>query len=313
MNMFGAFKAQHNKVYATPQEEAFRYGVFVNNMKIVDELNAKEPNAIYAATKFSDLTTDEFAQTYLNYRPADLAAERQSMPVVRSSQIRAPASFDWATKGAVTPVKNQGSCGSCWAFSAVETLESAYFLAGKGLHELSTQQVVSCDKIDGGCNGGDTVQAYKYMLKNALQTEESYPYTSGRTGSTGSCQANPSEGLALMTNWTYATAPCFGACNNQDEEDLANNLASTAPVSVCVYASSWQFYNGGVMTSNCPYSYNVLNHCVQLTGLDTTKDGVRYWRLRNSWGTSWGEQGYIYTKIGTNLCGVADEATFVFA
>jgi len=176
---------------------------------------------------------------------------------------------------------------------------------------LSPQQIVSCDKVDLGCNGGDLPSAYDYVETNGLQSESSYPYTSGTSGSTGTCKYSAGSVVARISGYSYATPACFDSCNSQDESTLLNNLASTGPVAICVYAEPWQFYISGILSSSCSHTYSTLDHCVQLVGYQTGT--TPYWLIRNSWGTSWGNAGYIYVKYGSNLCGVADEAMFVAA
>jgi len=225
----------------------------------------------------------------------------------------APDKLDWSqTAGAITPVKDQAQCGSCWAFSATEGIESAVFQAtGSESPALSPQQIVSCDRSDGGCNGGDLPTAFDYVEKaGGIDTEEDYPYTS-QTGRTGKCQS--STPVVKVTDYKYAVAPCEGgSCSSQDEEGLKAALATYGPLSVCVNAMTWNSYYGGVLSGSCSGSYNALDHCVQLVGYDTTAS-TPYWKVRNSWGTSWGEAGFIRLPMGQNSCGIADEAMYVTA
>lgn len=281
-------------------------------MELAAKRQAEDPLAVHGETKFSDLTPEEFKGQYLNYKPTRNADDRVATIEPKGDTANAQG-FDWRTKKAITDVKDQGQCGSCWAFSAVEEMESMWFLAGHTLTELSPQQVVSCDKGAGdlGCDGGDTVVAYKYMTKAGLQTERDYPYTSGDTGRDGQCKYDASKVLAKMSNFTYATPPCLDSCPHQDENTLQSNLESVGPVSVCVSADSWQSYSSGILSANCPKAYSSLDHCVQLVGWGVSASNVKYWMLRNSWATDWGIDGYIHIKFGSNLCGLADEATII--
>jgi len=226
----------------------------------------------------------------------------------------APGKLDWTTQGATTPVKDQGQCGSCWAYSATEGIESGLFMSTGILTELSEQQVISCDKTDGGCDGGDLPTAFAYVKKaGGISTESDYPDSSASSERTGSCKWDKSE-AASITKDTFAIPECTGgSCKHQKESDLMAQLATNGPLSICVNANPWNSYNGGVMTaSTCDGKYNDLDHCVQLVGYDNTVSKP-YWKVRNSWGTSWGERGYIRLAMGTNTCGVADEAMFVKA
>jgi C1A family cysteine protease len=311
LGKFNDFKTKFGKTYSCSGEESMRMEIFRANLERAEAMQAMDGDAIYGVTRFMDLSPEEFKRSHLNYQPSGIDETVAVEP--SNCMYRSPNAdgFDWRSKGAVTAVKDQGQCGSCWAFSAVEEMESMWNLAGNKLIELSPQQVVSCDKGAGdlGCQGGDTVIAYKYMIKAGLETEASYPYTSGDTGSDGKCTFDSAKVAAKMQNWTYATPPCMDSCAKQDENTLQANLEKTGPVSVCVAADSWQFYSGGILSSNCPRAYSSLDHCVQLTGWGMS-GATKYWALRNSWGTSWGIQGYIHVKFGSNLCGLADEATF---
>lgn len=224
----------------------------------------------------------------------------------------APAKLDYTTTGGTSPVKDQGSCGSCWAFSATQGIESAMFRATGSMPILSTQQIIACDKTDGGCNGGDLPTAFDYVESDGgIDEDANYPDTSHRFGITGSCKAHGH--VAKVTDYKYAVAPCEGGkCNNQDEDGLKAALAKNGPLSVCVNAESWNSYSSGVLRGSCSGSYNSLDHCVQLVGYDTTAS-TPYWIVKNSWGTSWGEDGHIWLPMGENSCGIADEAMYVTA
>jgi len=319
VNAFKSFQAKFDKKYASVEEEGIRYQYFVENMARAKSLTAKSKGkTTFGINQFSDLHHEEFKRLYNKFTPAfgAKAAARKSLPVHQPS-LRVgdvPAAWDWRQHGAVTPVKDQGQCGSCWAFSATEEVESAWLRAGQEQLILAPQQTVDCDTGDNGCGGGDTISAYAYMETAGLETEAAYPYVSGNSGSAGTCAYNKNAVKVHIANYSYATPGCNDACSNQDEQLLQTNLYEVAPVSVCVDASVWQSYTGGVLdsSSGCQNAYSALDHCVQLVGygLDpVTKE--KYWLVRNSWNTSWGENGYIRLKFGENTCGIADEATLV--
>jgi len=314
---FLKFVQQHGKQYDTMEEFQYRFTVYQENVKRIQDLRdahfieTGEPgDFIYGITKFSDLSAAEFKGSYLGFRPsAKVFAAHTTAPVMQKPVTveAAPTSFDWRTEGAVTPVKDQEQCGSCWAFSATEEIESTWFLANNTLIELSPQQIVSCDTVDQGCNGGDTVSAYKYVeTAGGLELSKTYPYTSGN-GDNGVCKYKKADVVAHISGFKYATPPCTDSCTKQDEDTLAASLL-TAPVSICVDAESWQFYTSGILKSNCPSSYDQLDHCVQLVGYNF-EGTTPYWIIRNSWNTDWGVEGYIWVEKGKNLCGVADEST----
>eukprot|EP00928_Gymnodinium_smaydae_P039850 TRINITY_DN27134_c0_g1_i1.p1 TRINITY_DN27134_c0_g1~~TRINITY_DN27134_c0_g1_i1.p1 ORF type:complete len:372 (-),score=92.72 TRINITY_DN27134_c0_g1_i1:79-1194(-) len=305
---FAAFRANVLKAISMNEEQGVQ----------CDDL-FDDTNCVFGITKFSDLSSEEFAKTHLGYRRSSRDELAAPVPVLDLSELQAelaPASVDWRAKGAVTAVKDQGDCGSCWAFSATEEVESAVFMATGKLEQLSTQQIISCDKKDLGCDGGDTVSAYKYLEKaGGIDLASDYPDKSHTTGESGKCSRLHKKKVAKVTNFSYAVKPCTtGACKHQDEQGLMAALATHGPVSICVNAGddSWQNYKRGVMTKKCSGAADDLDHCVQLVGYNQGGP-TPYWIVRNSWNKDWGINGYMYLKMGSNSCGVADEATIVRA
>jgi len=250
--------------------------------------------------------------------------ENEAFPVATiTDEMRqqVPDSLDWSTKGAITAVKDQGQCGSCWAYSATEGVESGIFMATGELPSLSVQQIISCDNTEpdgGGCGGGDLPYAFAYVMSaGGLDSNSDYPETS-QGGTTGQCKWNGNK-VAEVTDWKYAIPPCAkseqdegGACDKQDEDGMKAALNSFGPLSICLNANSFDFYSGGVLHGKCSGAWADMDHCVQLVGYDATAS-TPYWKVRNSWGSSWGESGFIRLPMGVNACGVANEATFVTA
>jgi len=289
--LFEAYKAQYNKQY-TPDEEALRFENFKLSLDRIQSRNS----AVFGLTKYSDMTPEEFKSTLLGYvRP-----ESRSDVGVLTSEITAPQTLDWRTQNKVTPVKDQGQCGSCWAFSTVENIESMYCMKNNmdctTFPPLSPQEIVDCDTTDQGCNGGDPPTAYAFVMQEGgLEDNSDYPYTAQN----GNCNFQSNLVKVTISNWQYATT-------NSDEGTMQTNLANWGPLSICVDAEPWQDYTGGVMmASDCS---NSLDHCVQLVGYDMTQS-TPFWIVRNSWGTDWGENGYIRLQYGQDTCGCADEAT----
>jgi len=225
----------------------------------------------------------------------------------------APAKLDWTeTSGAVSAVRNEGSCGSTWAISATDGIESGFFQStGSAPPALSPQQIVSCDKKDNGCEGGNLQTAFDYVESaGGLDTEEDYPYTSA-TGSSGGCKS--STPVVTVTDYKYAIPPCeSGSCSSQDEDGLKAALATHGPLSICVNSRFWNDYEGGVLSRDCSGARDQIDHCGQLVGYDTTAS-TPYWKVKNQWGSSWGESGFIRLPMGVNSCGVANEAMYVEA
>jgi len=303
---FELWATQHGKTYVNPAEKSVRLENFVASIQRIKELNAKTQErgrgATYGLNKFSDLTPEEFASTVLMtpfLGSPDLEKKENLLSI---ANIQAPDTFDWRNKGAVTAVKDQAQCGSCWAFSVTENIESMWILA-KGLtnntmEPLSPQQIVDCDDSDEGCNGGDPPTAYDYIKSaGGLEADKDYPYKA----KDGKCAFKKSDVVATISSWKYA-------CSSYEESTLKDNLVAWGPVSICVDARYWQDYQSGVMTAfECDWIVE-LDHCVQAVGYDMTAS-TPYWIVRNSWGTDWGEKGYILIEYGYNSCGLTTEAS----
>jgi len=295
---WNAFKTKFNKRYSS-DEEGHRYKVFLANLARSEQLNAMQPHATFGVTKFSDLTPAEFRSMYLmnvtfNKEEAYAKAPVWQPPV---DLQQPPSSFDWRNKaGVVSQVYNQEQCGSCWAFSATETIESVWALANHPLVSLSEQQIVDCDTTDDGCDGGWPYDAYQYVIgQGGLDTLASYPYTA----EDGTCSFNPSTVAAKISNWHWVT-------QNQNEQAMQQYVWKNSPISICVDAEVWQTYTGGVITpGTCGKS---IDHCVQITGW-SQQQGMTVWNVRNSWGPDWGNSGYIYVAMGSDVCALAQVVT----
>jgi len=315
--LFLSFKDMFNKQYASEEEEERRFANFKASLVRIEKQNkehmAAHGTAVFGVNEFSDMTVEEFKREKLNRKPAPRDLTKADV-LTPATPLGDTTHVDWRNKGAVTAVKNQGQCGSCWAFGATEAIESQWYIHKHHLVELAPQQLVSCDTVDQGCNGGDSPSAYQYVEQaGGIMPEADYPYTSGTSGSNGQCMFNATEVAASITGFHYATQPCYDSCDNQDKATLTANVATQGPPSICVYAESWMDYTSGVFKGHCPHGYNKLDHCVQLVGFDMS-GAEPYWTVRNSWGTNWGESGYIRISAddnvsGGNLCGVMDEAT----
>jgi len=315
-SQFTNFVNRFNKKYTTLAEFTERFEAFKASLARIAELN-KDGRNVYGINKFSDMTPEEFKKAYLGFVPEPSIVNVTRRAVRKSAVGASPsvASVDWRTKNAVTPVKDQGQCGSCWAFSATEAIESAWLVAGNPQQILAPQQIVDCDTTDSGCDGGWPTSAYAYVQgAGGIETDADYPYTSGDSGSAGTCNFVSSDVAVQITGFNYATTPCTDDCDSQDEVEMANNVATVGPASICVDASTWQDYNGGVVSADsCTHAYSDLDHCVQAVGYnyDGNNADNSYWIVRNSWAESWGEDGYIRLAFGGNTCGLADLATQV--
>lgn len=234
----------------------------------------------------------------------------------------APDVVDWSAIGATTAVKDQGMCGSCWAYSTTEGIESAIWMQDKNatIPELAPQQIISCDhKEAAGCSGGDLPSALDYVMQaGGIEAVKDYPDSSADTGENGTCTADATKVRAKVTGYKYAVPPCSGGdCKAQDEEGLAVALATYGPISICVNAGDghWDYYESGIWppaAHPCMSDWDLIDHCVQLVGYDKTAS-TPYWKIRNSWASSWGEDGFIRLPMGVNACGLADEAVLINA
>jgi len=292
----------YNKQYETQEEYATRFNNFKANLRRYAKLNEKDDTVVHGPTKFSDMSHQEFVDRYLMKNFTSFKTLPNIRAPTKLHHRPLPSSYSWVSKGMTTPVYNQGDCGSCWAFSTTESIESMVAISGSqgGLLSLSMQQIVDCDTSDDGCNGGDPPTAYQYVISaGGLESYADYPYT----GQDGNCAFQASEIARRISSWQWVT-------QSQNEQEMQQFTYSSGPPSVCVDASSWDSYNGGVYTSsNCGTQ---LDHCVQIVGWGV-QQGMNVWVVRNSWGTDWGYSGYLYVAIGQDACGIAQECTSAVA
>ncbi|KAN0018982.1 hypothetical protein ACTFIU_002184 [Dictyostelium citrinum] len=309
-SQFLEFQEKHNKKYSHV-EYLQRFEIFKTNLRKIDELNQKaidnDADTRFGVNKFADLSSDEFRSYYLNSKKAVFTDD---LPVADylddDFMYSIPTVVDWRTKGAVTPVKNQGQCGSCWSFSATGNVEGQHYIKVNELVSLSEQNLVDCDHecmkyegeeaCDEGCNGGLQPNAYNYIIKNGgIQTESSYPYTA-ETGT--QCNFNSANIGAKISNFTMVP---------KNETVMAGYLFKTGPLAIAADAVEWQLYMGGVFDIPCGDS---LDHGILIVGYSSKNTifhkNMPYWIVKNSWGEDWGEQGYIYLRRGKNLCGVSN-------
>ena len=288
---FQQFMTKYNKKYGSIREYLGRYTVFKRNvMNILKKRNLSYKTGI---TRFADLTRQEFAKTYLNLNYGAMNVVNLK-PYKMNAKNDSPDSWDWRDQGAVTRVQDQGSCGSCWAFSAVGNLEGLYAQKTGNLVALSEQLLVDCDYYDSGCNGGLMEYAFTYLEElGGIETEDDYPYT----GYQGDCKADPSKFVDLTV--TGYNALCdFTEC---DEGEMKDFLYGTGPLSVALNADPLMWYESGIIDEDCDPT--ALDHGVLLVGYGT-EDGVDYWLVKNSWGKGWGESGYFRMVRGKGMCGI---------
>jgi len=298
--MWKEFKKKFNKNY-DEHEDSKRFLIFLENLLIIDQRNALDSNRVHGITMFSDMSQDEFQSKYTQSVRPNLRGNSNSNNVNADIKSSAFSFIDW-TGVYTTPVKDQGYCGSCWAFSATEQLESDAMRIFGVEYILSPEQTTQCTRGAFGCGGGWTETAYAYIKGvPGLVQDVDYPYTS-YMGRTGTCNVDLTKAVIGLTSFTT-----IGGINAAEvETNMANYMLSTGPLSVCLDASSWNSYVGGIM-SVCGQS---VDHCVQAVGVDTSATNG-YWKVRNSWGTSWGENGFIRLAYGQNTCDITNDPTYV--
>merc|ERR1712232_1041747 len=298
---FAKYVAKFGKKY-TEDETSARFEAFMSTSAYIKVENAKNHSYQLDLNEFSDMPAAEFSKTRFGLKRPEggLWSGLQLLGTHQYSGNSLPESVDWTLRGAVTPVKNQGGCGSCWTFSATGALEGAWQIAAGELVPLSEQQLVDCVNGGGGCSGGLMDMAFKYEKDHDVCTEASYQYE----GQNGACRAAGCEaGIPRGDVVGYHDV-------NQDEESLMEAVAQQ-PVSIAIEADQWAFqsYKSGVLTWGCGTS---LDHGVLLVGYGV-EDGTKYWKVKNSWGPGWGDEGYVKIlrgKDGGGECGIKLEASY---
>jgi len=276
--------------YSTQLEHDKRYEIFRANMKTAELHNSGNHGWTMGITKFADLTEEEFLEFVGSVEFKHVPGKTFDASVHTQNDD----SVDWVAKGAVTGVKNQGQCGSCWAFSTTGSLEGQNFIKNKVLTSYSEQELVDCAKTEGnqGCSGGLMDYAFEFVEKKGICTEADYAYKAV-DGTCKTCNAS------LKTISSYVDV--------KTEDDLETAVSKVGPISVAVDANiKWQLYDGGIM-SKAFCNEKKLDHGVLAVGYDTKE---KYWKVKNSWGTSWGEKGYIRLEKGTDTCGIAQSPSY---
>ena len=314
---FQNFIKAYNKTYNSGTEWMYRLEIFKDNFQQLQTmLNKTQIKSAVGITDFFDLTPQEYKRKYLNLditlfdlveaqKPENSLKETLEAQMSLKSGSRnctetenllraIPVSLDWRTRGAVGPVRNQGSCGCCWAFSTVSNLLSRHFLKYGVLENFSEEMLLDCDTLNSGCNGGLMKNAFIYLkdyTSGAVRASD-YPYTAVKN----TCAASTMTAVTQVTGYTFA--------GTLDEDYIAQMLVNYGPLAVAINADNLQYYYGGILdltASQCnPYG---LNHAVNLVGYGE-ENGIKFWIVRNSWGTRWGEAGYFRIARGKGTCGI---------
>ncbi|KAM3850810.1 procathepsin L-like isoform 1-T3 [Vipera latastei] len=303
------WKEIHAKGYLE-EEEAFRRTIWERNLRRIEQHNLEAAQGKHsfqvAMNHLGDLTDEEFNQMLNRFQP-DRAEEKEGVTYFQESATKeTPKQVDWRTKGFVTPVKNQGHCGSCWAFSATGALEGLLFKKTGKLVPLSEQNLMDCSWKLGneGCHGGYVSHAFEYVRDNrGINSEEDYPY---QEKDEFECHYNPKARVGNCTSLVRI--------QSQNETALEQAVATIGPVSLGVDAKSFpfHFYKSGIFASS--WCTHKVSHAMLAVGYGTEQEGdktTHYWILKNSWSENWGEQGYMRLLKGVdNHCGVANQACY---
>lgn len=306
--MYEEWLVKHHKVYNGLGEKDQRFEIFKDNLGFIDEHNAQNYTYKVGLNKFADMTNEEYRNMYLGTKN-DAKRNVMKTKIITghryafNSGDRLPVHVDWRSKGAVAHIKDQGSCGSCWAFSTIATVEAINKIVTGKLVSLSEQELVDCDRaFNEGCNGGLMDYAFEFIVENGgIDTEQDYPYK----GFEGRCDPTRKNAKVVSIDG-YEDVPAYN-------ENALKKAVSHQPVSVAIEAGgrALQLYQSGVFTGRCGTN---LDHGVVVVGYGS-ENGVDYWLVRNSWGTNWGEDGYFklernVKKINTGKCGIAMQASY---
>lgn len=308
---FNNFIGVFGRKYTDLGEFEKRFLIFKDNLKTIhDHNNQLGQNFTMGVNQFTDLTSDEFKERVAlgGFKKVDL--QSFGCESFSSAASGAPASIDWRSEGKVNAVRDQGQCGSCWAFATTANAESVWAIAKDHLYDLSEQYLVDCASGAGyfnmGCNGGNPDSAFKFMINKGQCTDASYPYTSGVTKNAGTCHSCTKASVS------------FSSCSDVKANDQLSLKAAVArkPVVIAIEADTYYFqnYQSGILTNAAKCGTN-LDHAVEIVGYGE-ENGIKYWTVRNSWGPTWGENGYVRIERSesTNdigVCGVAAQPSFL--
>lgn len=313
-HLFKQFRAKYGKSYQPGSKEYYeRFVIFRQTLERLRRLHHARKGDTWSPStddisEFADLTPEEFKNRYFSSPPpksSPPSKERETTPLIHGPL---PSRVDWREKGIISPVRNQGKCGACWAYSTVEVVESmAALFSDVDVIPLSVQQIMDCATANNtkgthGCEGGDTCSTLRWMAESGIVIEKESEYPPRTSNSSiGPCERHDSPQGFQVVNYT---------CENfaSREEEMVRMLATVGPLVAAVDASSWQDYLGGVIQWNCEAEGR--NHAVQIVGYDLT-NRIPHYIVKNTWGPDYGREGFLYIAIGRNLCGIAEEVSSI--
>jgi C1A family cysteine protease len=312
--MFARWMAEHKKTYTRAGEKELRFNNFKKSIERIEKMNKKHTSAKFALNQFSDQTPEEFFKHRTGQKfPSQQLARSCLANGVTAERLPVhaiPSAFDWRTKNVVTPVKDQGQCGSCWAFSTIANIECQWAIKGNTLTQFSEQLIVDCSHscaneppygnvCNQGCDGGWQWSAFNDVVSwGGVETETEYPYTA----EDGTCALNNKELMAKISNYTCLTDPNHGPV---DENQMAAVLVAKGPLSIAMDASPLMDYSSGILNpgpDDCQTQQ--LDHALLIVGYGVDSSAGPFWIVKNSWSTTWGEQGYFRIVKGNGACGL---------
>ncbi len=289
---FDTFRSKYNKVYRTEEEKDYRYKIFKTNLELINVKNRQNDSAVYNINKFADLTKNEVIAKFTGLGAAPSLKNFCKPVVVDGPSDYFQDTFDWRQYNKITPIKDQGFCGSCWAFSTIASLESQYAIKYNEQIDLSEQQLVDCDKVDMGCAGGLLHTAFEEMMDmGGVELESDYSYTSVQS----TCRLD-------VGKFVVHVADCYRYILNS-EDKIKDLLHEMGPIALAVDAVDLTDYYGGIIDLCKNYG---LNHAVLLVGYGI-ENNIPFWIIKNSWGTDWGENGYVRVRRDVNACGMVND------
>lgn len=305
---FLEYTKKYGKVYNSPEEFEKRFKIWKNNFLTIKRNTPSESfgdkssiNVKFKLNEFADLSPEEFKEKYLTFDP-EMTRDLETINPedLGLDDVDAPENWDWTEFGIETPVKHQKDCGSCWAFAAAATIESQYIKNYKVNVSFSEQQLIDCDETNNKCKGGNMKKAFIYLQSHGIMLADDYPFINGE-GET--CNYDETKEYAKVKEWSFIP---------KDEEDMKKALYKFGPLAGAVNGWLLAFYDGGIyepwFSILCP---SLINHAVVIVGYGVDEEtGKKYWKIKNSWGAEWGENGYFRLLRGEGTCGI-DQYTLI--
>ncbi|AKN80580.1 Cathepsin, V-Cath [Perigonia lusca single nucleopolyhedrovirus] len=287
---FDNFVANYNKMYNNTSERNYRYKIFKHNLEEINQKNKLNTTAVYSINKFSDMSKNEIISKYTGLSVPQNVQNFCKVIALDGPPGKGPLDFDWRQYNKITFVKNQGACGACWAFSTLASVESQYAIKYNKHIDLSEQQLIDCDYVDLGCNGGLLHTAFEQMIEmNGVHHEKDYPY---RAFNGASCNMNIIKDRVKVLG-------CYRYILN-NEEKIKDLLRAVGPIPIAIDAANIVEYSRGIINFCEDHG---LNHAVLLVGYGV-ENNVPFWTFKNSWGDDWGEAGYFRVRQNINACGM---------